>query len=84
MNRLWKEGTIGIPVKDGKYKIAHYWAKVYDEPSEYGIDGGRVSKLEIKIEGNTVVSYDRGWEMKPDENDEEVMIAYCICMDKYK
>ena len=40
MNRLWKEGTIGIPVKGGKTKIAHYWAKVYDEGSEYGINEG--------------------------------------------
>lgn len=31
MDRFWKEGTIGIPVKGGKTKIAHYWAKVYDE-----------------------------------------------------
>ena len=56
MNRLWKEGTIGIPVKGGKTKIAHYWAKVYDEGSEYGINEGRISKLRITIDGETVVN----------------------------
>lgn len=25
---MWKEGTIGIPKKDGGYKAVHYWIKV--------------------------------------------------------
>ena len=84
MNRLWKEGTIGIPVNGGKEtKIAHYWAKVYDEGSIYGIDEGRISKLQIKIDGQTVVSYDRGWDIEPDENDEATMIAYSILIKEY-
>lgn len=82
MNRLWKEGTIGIPV-NGETKIAHYWAKVYDEGSIYGIDEGRISKLTIKIDGQTVVSYDRGWDIEPDENDEAIMIAYSILIQEY-
>ncbi len=82
MNRLWKEGTIGIPV-NGETKIAHYWAKVYDEGSIYGIDEGRISKLTIKIDGQTVVSYDRGWDIEPDENDEATMIAYSILIQEY-
>lgn len=83
MNRLWKEGTIGIPFKDGGNKIAHYWAKVYDEGSEFGIDEGRISKLTIKIDGKTVVNYDRGWDIEPDENDRATMIAYSICIQEY-
>ena len=82
MNRLWREGTIGVPV-NGETKIAHYWAKVYDEGSEFGIDGGRISKLQIRIDGVTVVNYDRGWDIRPDENDEATMIAYTICMKEY-
>ena len=82
MNRLWKEGTIGIPV-NGETKIAHYWAKVYDEGSVYGIAEGRISKLQIKIDGQTVVSYDRGWDIEPDENDEATMIAYSILIKEY-
>ena len=46
---MWKEGTIGIPEKSGKYKAVHYWVKVYEEPSEeYGINGGKISKLSLK------------------------------------
>jgi hypothetical protein len=79
---MWKEGTIGIPKEYGG-GIAHYWAKVYDEGSEFGIDGGRISKLMIKIDGRTVVNYDRGWDIEPDENDMPTMIAYSICIKDY-
>ena len=48
---MWSEGTIGIPNKDGGYTVAHYWVKHYEEPSEFGINGGRISKLMIKING---------------------------------
>ena len=82
MNRLWREGTIGIPKTYGG-GIAHYWAKVYDEGSEFGIDGGRISKLMIKINGETVVSYDRGWDIKPDENNAAAMIAYSIILKEH-
>ena len=51
---MWKEGTIGIPKKDGGYKAVHYWIKVYDEGSEFGINGGRISKLTLKMDA---VSY---------------------------
>ena len=81
-DRLWKEGTIGIPKKYGG-GIAHFWAKVYDEGSIYGIDEGRISKLMIKIDGKTVVSYDRGWDIEPDENDMRTMIAYSIIIKDY-
>jgi hypothetical protein len=84
MNRLWKEGTIGIPVSGTKeVKIAHFWAKVYDEGSEYGIDEGRISKLTVKIDGVTVINYDRGWDIKPDEDDEVAQIALAILLNDY-
>ena len=83
MNRLWHEGTIGAPIGSKDKRVAHYWVKAYDEGSEYGINGGRISKLTIKIDGETVVNYDRGWDIKPDETDKLVMIAYSICMQEY-
>lgn len=43
-----------------------YCAKVYLEPSCYGINNGRVSKLEIRDCNDTiVVYYERGWDIKP-------------------
>lgn len=39
-----------------------FQAKLYDEPSPFGIDGGRVSKLFISGGAN----YDRGWDYGSD------------------
>lgn len=83
MTNGWHEGTIGIPQKEGSYKVAHYWVKAYDEGSAYGINEGKISKLQITIDGETVVSYDRGWDLKPAEDDEVAQIAYCILLNEY-
>ena len=83
MNRLWHEGTIGIPQKNGSSKIAHYWVKAYDEGSAYGINEGKISKLEIKIDGETVASYDRGWNIELTEDNEAALIAYSILLNEY-
>ena len=80
---MWHEGTIGIPMQDGGYKIAHYWVKSFDEGSEWGINGGRISKLTIKIDGKITANYDRGWDIEPAEDDEATQIAYCILLQNY-
>lgn len=43
-------------------------AKLFDEGSQFGIKGGRVSKLSITKVGTLklAVNYDRGWDVKPD------------------
>lgn len=41
-------------------------AKVFDEPSDFGIERGRVSKLFITdASGECVASYERGWDQPP-------------------
>lgn len=83
MTKGWHEGTIGIPQKDGSSKIAHYWVKAFEEGSEWGINGGKISKLSIKIDGEWVANYDRGWDVKPANDDEAVQLAYCILLNEY-
>ena len=52
---MWAEGSIKV-----QNSIFHYWVKHYEEPSEdYGIDGGRISKLMLKRDGKITYSYDR-------------------------
>lgn len=77
-NKLWREGVIGIPVGDGKYVSCRYWVKRYAEGSEYGIDGGRISKLELRIDGRTVCHYDRGWDIKPTCEEAEKALAILL------
>ena len=66
-----KEGAIGIYGEP-----YHYWVKVYEIGSEYGIEGGKISKLMIKRNGQIVCNYDRGWDIKP--VDEGTQLAYEI------
>ena len=40
-------------------------AKVYDVGSDFGISGGRISKLFVRRLNNVVISYDRGWDVNP-------------------
>lgn len=81
---MWSEGTISIPdayIKD-KNTICHYWIKQYEEPSEkYGTNGGKISKLMIKINGQTVCNYDRGWDIKPKSKEAEMTL--CILLYNY-
>lgn len=49
----------------GKFGMYSFEAKLFDSGSEFGINEGRVSKLEIKFGvGRTVVNYDRGWDIE--------------------
>lgn len=76
---MWKEGTIGIPNEEtGKTTICHWWIKVYDEPSEFGVDEGRISKLTIKVDGEITANYDRGWDVKP--KDKATQTAFEVLM----
>jgi hypothetical protein len=53
------------PQKDGGYKAVRYWIKVYEEGSQFGINGGKISKLMLKLNGEVIANYDRGWDIEP-------------------
>jgi hypothetical protein len=73
---MWEEGTLEI----GK-SVFRYCIKVYGEGSDYGIDGGRISKLMLKRKGNVVCNYDRGWDIRP--RDEDTRLALESLMKTY-
>lgn len=78
---MWLEGTIGIPANKttGKEYIAvHYSIKVYDEPSKFGINQGRISKLELKQDGEIVANYDRGWDIYPTTQEAELTLRILL------
>lgn len=62
---MWESGKI---IADAE--VFEYHIKYYDEPSKFGIDKGRVSKLELSLIDNAgskfiVALYDRKWIFKP-------------------
>lgn len=52
--------------------------KHYDEPSHYGIENGRISKLTLKRNGMVVYNYDRGEDTKAIDSDTEMALAILI------
>lgn len=74
---MWEKGTLNIDGKNIGYCVKHY-----DESSEtYGIDGGRISKMELRIDGRVTYSYDRGLDIEPE--DEVTQLAYMFLIQKY-
>lgn len=79
---MWSEGTIEIPAAEGKYTAVHYWVKHYDESSEeYGINGGKISKLMLKANSEVICNYDRGWDLEPTCTEAE--LALCILLNSH-
>jgi hypothetical protein len=78
---MWETGRIAAI--DGN-TLYEYHVKVYDEPSEWGLNGGKISKLTIrKLDcAADIVNFDRGWD-KEVPDDSEVQAIYNIILEKY-
>lgn len=75
---MWSEGTIGIPKGKGGYTTVKYWCKYFDEPSGYGIEEGRISKLTLRQDGKEVYNYDRGLDIPPQTKEAEAALAILV------
>ena len=69
---MWTKGEIN------GYK---YCCKHYEEGSRFGIDEGRISKLEIRKDGRWVFNYDRGHDI--DKLDAEGKAVYKQILEMY-
>lgn len=75
---MWRKGTIKL----SDMTVCEFCVKYYNEASEdYGINGGKISKLMIKIDDEIVASYDRGWDISP--ADEKTINCYEILVARY-
>ena len=52
--------------------------KQYDEGSQFGIEGGRISKLMLKRNGEVVCNYDRGWDIEPADPDTQFALEILL------
>ncbi len=64
-NFCWTKGHVGGDQDGYDFHIKHF-----DNGSEYGIDGGKISKLEMRVGSGfkpyakIVAHYDRGWDVR--------------------
>lgn len=77
-NGLWHEGTLYVCGE-----IYHYSMKQYEDGSEFGIDGGRISKLTMTRGGKTVCHYERGWDIKPSDPGAELALDILLHTENY-
>ncbi len=57
---MWKQGQIKV-----RGTTVDFVIKVFEEGSDFGINGGRISKLNIRTGNKELANYDRGWDVKP-------------------
>lgn len=69
---MWTKGTLN----GYQFCIKHF-----EEGSEFGINNGRISKMTLSKDGKTLANYDRGWDVKP--KDDETKMAYKALLKKY-
>ena len=75
---MWKQGAIIVPNQDESRTTVHYWAKVYETGSRFGIEGGRISKLMLKADGKIIYYYERGLDIPPQSEAAEKALAILL------
>lgn len=66
----WKRAIIEYKNKD--YKVTY---KQFDNGSEFGINGGRISKLNIRVDGKETCNYDRAWDLEAKDEGTKVVLS---------
>ena len=77
---MWSKGIIEVT---GMGARVEFQVKHYSVGSEFGIDGGKISKLAMTINGKMIAHYERGWDIRPDRNAPAIMGAYQEILKKY-
>lgn len=79
----WAKGYARVNSRNYRYEVKHFAVG-----SQFGIQGGRVSKLWIRREYDNkpprvVCNYDRGWDIKPRMYSPATMAVYNALLAKY-
>lgn len=75
---MWEKGEFEV-----FGTVYRFWMKRYDNGSEWGIDGGRISKLEIKRGDEIICRYDRGWDIQPADENAQLAVESLIDANNY-
>lgn len=84
-DRGWVSGYITVRSADYLYVSRYdFEAKVYYEPSDNGINGGRISKLFVKDADPDmvfeVIGYDREWYLEPQRPQDEAALGAILAI----
>jgi len=77
-NEIVHESLINITKRKGNWSIGkidnyRFEAMVFDEPSENGINNGKISKLFLYNKNNEMVgAFERGMDIEPSGNDKKI------------
>ena len=70
---MWTQGTINYNGRAYRYSVKHC-----DEPSEFGYNEGRASKIWIERDGRTVFNFDRGMDIKAADRDTKKVLEMLL------
>ena len=73
---MWTHGITNYNGKAYRYSVKHY-----EEPSCFGYDEGRASKIWIQRDGIEVFNYDRGRDRDAADKDTEAVLQ--MLLDKF-
>ena len=73
---MWTQGVINYNGKAYRYSVKHF-----EEPSVFGYEEGRASKIWIQWEGIEVFNFDRGDDVPCADKDTEAVLQ--MLLDKY-
>ncbi|HRR78321.1 MAG TPA: hypothetical protein P5191_16195 [Ruminococcus sp.] len=73
---MWTQGVINYNGKAYRYSIKHF-----EEPSVFGYEEGRASKIWIQRDGIEVFNFDRGDDVPCADKDTEAVLQ--MLLDKY-
>lgn len=82
----WTSGRATVNGRQYGFEVKHY-----EEPSKFGINGGRISKLFLRETGTgNIIQYDRGWPVKdddtedtPEDRDADTLAVYNRLLELY-
>ena len=57
---MWSKGAFEVDMVLVEYHVKHF-----EEGSKFGIDKGRISKLDIIADSEILACYDRNWIIEP-------------------
>ena len=68
----WSHGMVTL----GNGKVFTFHMKHFEHPSQFGIDDGRISKLDVRTEATRkpVIHFDRGWDIPPRTSDHKAVL----------